>query len=120
MTFHGQDATQGSCRDAIALSDGNVVFHGFVDPRATDNEDIGASEVIKFNILSVFVFLRDAIVDEGREHQHRTNGVVASIENLSAILGCDLSVFSWIASPGCSDIGKGSFHFLNSFQKNDF
>jgi hypothetical protein len=38
---------------------------GFVDPRATNYEDIGASEVIKLNILSVLMLLGNAVINEG-------------------------------------------------------
>lgn len=41
------------------FSDGNVVFDSFVDPRATDYKNIGASEVIELDILSVFMLLGD-------------------------------------------------------------
>lgn len=49
----------------IASGDGNVVFHDFVDPRATDYEDVGASEVIELDVLSVLMLLGDAVINEG-------------------------------------------------------
>jgi hypothetical protein len=40
LVFNSQNATKCGCRDAIALSNGNVVFHGFMNSGTADNKDV--------------------------------------------------------------------------------